>query len=72
MTDAQFELLLAAIREQNEELRAIRGALGRLRGISYALYSCPLCHRGFRSRSWSLSACLPTGLFAYPADREFS
>jgi hypothetical protein len=30
--------LLAAIREQNEELRAIHNALGRLRGISYALY----------------------------------
>jgi len=38
MTEAQFELLLAATREQNEELHAIRGALGRLRGISYALY----------------------------------
>ena len=30
--------MLAAIREQNEELRAIYNALGRLRGISYALY----------------------------------
>jgi hypothetical protein len=35
MTEAQFELLLAATREQHQELRAI---LGRLRGISYALY----------------------------------
>jgi len=39
MTDAQFELLLAAIREQHNELRAIHeAALRRLRGISYALY----------------------------------
>ena len=39
MTDAQFELLLAAIREQHNELRAIHdAALGKLRGISYALY----------------------------------
>jgi hypothetical protein len=38
MTEAQFELLLAATREQNQELRAIHDALGRLRGISYALY----------------------------------
>jgi hypothetical protein len=35
MTEAQFELLLAATREQHQELRAI---LGQLRGISYALY----------------------------------
>jgi len=34
MTEAQFELLLAATREQHQELRAI---LGQLRGISYAL-----------------------------------
>jgi|SRR5262245_10348412 len=35
MTDAQFELLLAAIREQHNELRAIHeAALGKLRGIS--------------------------------------
>ena len=39
MTEAQFELLLAAIREQHNELRAIHeAALGKLRGISYALY----------------------------------
>jgi hypothetical protein len=38
MTEAQFELLLAATREQYQELRAIQDALGRLRGISYALY----------------------------------
>jgi len=38
MTEAQFELLLAATREQYQELRAIRDALRRLRGISYALY----------------------------------
>jgi len=39
MTDAQFELLLAATREQHNELRAIHeAALGKLRGISYALY----------------------------------
>jgi hypothetical protein len=30
---------LLAAREQNEELRAVRRALGRLRGISYALYT---------------------------------
>ena len=35
MTEAQFELLLAATREQHQQLRAIGG---RLRGISYALY----------------------------------
>jgi hypothetical protein len=38
LTEAQFELLLAATREQYQELRAIHDALGRLRGISYALY----------------------------------
>jgi hypothetical protein len=38
MTDAQFELWLAATREQSKELRAIHDALGRLRGIAYALY----------------------------------
>jgi hypothetical protein len=38
MTEAQFELLLAANRDQYEELRAIHDALERLRGISYALY----------------------------------
>jgi hypothetical protein len=38
MTEAQFELLLAATREQYQELHAIHDALGRLRGISYALY----------------------------------
>ena len=38
MTEAQFELLLAATREQYQELRAIHDALRRLRGISYALY----------------------------------
>ena len=39
MTEAQFELLLAAIREQHNELRAIHeAALGKLRGISYALF----------------------------------
>ena len=38
MTEAQFELLLAATREQYQELRAIHDALGRLRGISYTLY----------------------------------
>jgi len=39
MTEAQFELLLAAIREQHNELRPIHeAALGKLRGISYALY----------------------------------
>ena len=37
MTEAQFELLLAAIREQCKELHAIDDALGRLRGISYAV-----------------------------------
>jgi hypothetical protein len=39
MTEAQFELLLAVTREQHNELRAIHeAALGKLRGISYALY----------------------------------
>jgi hypothetical protein len=38
LTEAQFELLLAATREQYQELRAIHDALGRLRAISYALY----------------------------------
>ena len=38
MTEAKFELLLAATREQYQELRAIHDALRRLRGISYALY----------------------------------
>jgi hypothetical protein len=39
MTEAQFELMLAAFREQHNELRAIHeAALGKLRGISYALY----------------------------------
>ena len=38
MTEAQFELLLAATRDQYQELRAIHDALGRLRGVSYALY----------------------------------
>jgi len=38
MTEAQFELLLAAAREQYQKLRAIHDALGRLRGISHALY----------------------------------
>jgi hypothetical protein len=37
MAEAQFELLLAATREQYQELRAIHHALRRLRGISYAL-----------------------------------
>jgi hypothetical protein len=39
MTEPQFELLIAAIREQSKELHAIRDALRRLRGISYAVYS---------------------------------
>jgi hypothetical protein len=38
MTEAQFELLLAAIREQSKELHAIHDALRRLRGLSYAVY----------------------------------
>ena len=39
MTEAQFELMLAEFREQHNELRAIHeAALGKLRGISYALY----------------------------------
>jgi hypothetical protein len=39
MTEAQFELMLGAFREQHNELRAIHeAALGKLRGISYALY----------------------------------
>ena len=38
MTEAQFELLLAAMRKQPEELHAIHDALRRLRGISYAVY----------------------------------
>ena len=39
MTDAQFELMLGEFREQHNELRAIHeAALGKLRGISYALY----------------------------------
>jgi len=39
MTEAQFELMLAAFREQHNELRPIHeAALGKLRGISYALY----------------------------------
>ena len=39
MTEAQFELMLAAFREQHNEVRAIHeAALGKLRGISYALY----------------------------------
>jgi len=39
MTESQFELLLAATREQHNELRAIHeAALGKLRGISCALY----------------------------------
>ena len=38
MTEAQFELMLGAFREQHNELRAIHeAALGKLRGISYAL-----------------------------------
>jgi hypothetical protein len=37
MTEAQFELMLGAFREQHNELRAIHeAALGKLRGISYA------------------------------------
>ena len=40
MTEAQFELMLAAFREQHNELRAIHeAALRKLRGISYALYT---------------------------------
>ena len=36
MTEAQFELMLGAFREQHNELRAIHeAALGKLRGISY-------------------------------------
>src|SRR6266478_10242483 len=39
MTEAQFELMLGSFREQHNELRAIHeAALGKLRGISYALY----------------------------------
>ena len=38
MTEAKFELLLAAMREQSKELHAIHDALKRLRGISYAVY----------------------------------
>jgi hypothetical protein len=38
MTEPQFELLLAAIRGQYDELHAIHDALRRLRGISYAVY----------------------------------
>jgi hypothetical protein len=39
MTEAQFELMLVAFRDQHNELRAIHeAALGKLRGISYALY----------------------------------
>jgi len=38
MTEAQFELMLGAFREQHNELRAIHDALRRLRGISYAVY----------------------------------
>jgi len=39
MTEAQFELMLGAFREQHNELRAIHeAALRNLRGISYALY----------------------------------
>jgi hypothetical protein len=39
MTEAQFELMLGAFREQHNELRAIHeAALGKLRSISYALY----------------------------------
>jgi hypothetical protein len=42
MTEAQFELMLAAFREQHNQLRAIHeAALGKLRGISYALYITP-------------------------------
>ena len=41
MTEAQFELLLAATREQYQELRAIHDALGRLRAISYAAEVLP-------------------------------
>jgi len=37
--DHQFELMLGAFREQHNELRAINeAALGKLRGISFALY----------------------------------
>jgi hypothetical protein len=40
MTEAQFELMLGAFREQHNEVRAIHeAALGKLRVISYALYS---------------------------------
>ena len=39
MTEAQFELMPGAFREQHNELRAIHeAALRKLRGISYALY----------------------------------
>ena len=39
MTEAQFELMLGAFREQHNELRAIHeAALGKLWGIAYALY----------------------------------
>jgi hypothetical protein len=69
MTDAQFELLLAAIREQHNELRAIQGAaLGKLRGISYALYIilgiilCILAGlAGLAWLAWQDVPFLPTG-----------
>ena len=48
MTDAQFELLLAAIHEQNEELRAIRGARGRAAG--YLLRSVHPGHHSVHPR----------------------
>jgi hypothetical protein len=51
MTEAQFELLLAAMREQHNELRAIQDALGRLRGISSALYII-LCILAGASMIW--------------------
>jgi len=43
--------LLAAMREQYEELQAIHHALRRLRGVSYAVYSI-LCILAGASMVW--------------------
>jgi hypothetical protein len=52
MTEAQFELLLAAMREQSKELHAIHDASRRLRGISYALYIILGIFAGLAGLAW--------------------
>ena len=56
MTEAQFELLLAANREQYEELQAIHHALRRLRGISSAVYIILCILAGASMIWWGLAA----------------